>query len=159
MRTYRHYAIITSETYDHHVQIFDLTKLLNIDHRHPVTFDPEIDLTAFYDRLPDGRAHNIIANEDTGFVYIAGARPRTSECLSGLIFLNLSNPSNPTSAGCASNDGYVHDAQCLIYKGPDTRYLGREVCYGYNEDSLTICKSVFLVHTINSGGSMSWKGS
>lgn len=26
----------------------------------------------------------------------------------------------------------------MIYKGPDTRYYGKEICYGYNEDSLTI---------------------
>jgi choice-of-anchor B domain-containing protein len=38
----------------------------------------------------------------------------------------------------ASDDGYVHDAQCLIYRGPDKQYEGREICYGYNEDTLTI---------------------
>jgi len=26
----------------------------------------------------------------------------------------------------------------LTYKGPDTRYVGREICFAYNEDSLTI---------------------
>lgn len=26
----------------------------------------------------------------------------------------------------------------MIYKGPDSRYYGKEICYGYNEDSLTI---------------------
>jgi choice-of-anchor B domain-containing protein len=38
----------------------------------------------------------------------------------------------------ASEDGYVHDAQCLIYRGPDAEFEGREICYGYNEDTLTI---------------------
>jgi choice-of-anchor B domain-containing protein len=38
----------------------------------------------------------------------------------------------------ASEDGYVHDAQCLIYRGPDAEFEGHEICYGYNEDSLTI---------------------
>ncbi|RYP34655.1 hypothetical protein DL767_004215 [Monosporascus sp. MG133] len=139
IRTYKHYIVIASETYDHHIQIFDLKKLLDIDYRKgPVTFDPEKDLTGFYGNLPDGRAHNILTNDETGFAYVVGARPRTSECRSGLIFLNLTDPSNPVSPGCASADGYVHDAQCLVYKGPDSRYLGREICYGYNEDSLTI---------------------
>jgi len=32
----------------------------------------------------------------------------------------------------------VHDAQCLIYRGPDAEFRGKEICYGYNEDSLTI---------------------
>lgn len=32
----------------------------------------------------------------------------------------------------------MHDAQCVIYRGPDKKYVGREICYGYNEDTLTI---------------------
>ena len=32
----------------------------------------------------------------------------------------------------------MHDAQCLIYRGPDAEFRGKEICYGYNEDSLTI---------------------
>lgn len=43
-----------------------------------------------------------------------------------------------TCLSSASEDGYVHDAQCLIYRGPDKAFVGREICYGYNEDSLTI---------------------
>lgn len=29
-------------------------------------------------------------------------------------------------------------AQCVIYRGPDKKYFGRDICYGYNEDTLTI---------------------
>lgn len=141
IRVFKHYIVIASESFNHHIQIFDLTKLLDIDYKlGPVTFDPKEDLIGFYGDLPDGRAHNILANDETGFAYVVGARPRNSTCRSGLIFLDLSDPSNPTSPGCASGDGYVHDAQCLIYAGPHTKYLGREICYAYNEDSLTICK-------------------
>jgi choice-of-anchor B domain-containing protein len=67
-----------------------------------------------------------------------GAQPRNDSCASGLIFIDVSDPSSPKRTGCASGDGYVHDAQCLIYKGPDAKYYGTEICYGYNEDSLTI---------------------
>lgn len=131
--------IVASETFDHHVQIFDLHKLLPLNYKNgPVTFDPKADLTGFFGNLPDGRAHNILSNDDTDFVYVVGARPRTSECRAGLIFLDVKDPANPTQVGCASEDGYVHDAQCLVYKGPDKRYQGKEICYGYNEDSLTI---------------------
>jgi choice-of-anchor B domain-containing protein len=145
IRTYKHYIVIGSETYNHHIQIFDLKKLLDIDYKKgPVTFDPAKDLTGFYGNLPDGRAHNVLTNDASGFAYVVGARPRTDACRSGLIFLDLSDPSNPTSPGCAAADGYVHDAQCLIYKGPHTKYLGKEICYAYNEDSLTICMSLSL---------------
>lgn len=33
---------------------------------------------------------------------------------------------------------YTHDAQCVIYHGPDKRYQGKEICFAYNEDTLTI---------------------
>lgn len=29
-------------------------------------------------------------------------------------------------------------AQCVIYTGPDAKYQGKEICFNYNEDSLTI---------------------
>ena len=41
-------------------------------------------------------------------------------------------------AGCFSADGYTHDAECQIYRGPDARYVGKEICFAYNEDTLTI---------------------
>ena len=52
--------------------------------------------------------------------------------------INVSNPTNPTFAGCFEADGYTHDAQCVIYGGPDARYRGQEVCFCSNEDTLTI---------------------
>lgn len=79
-----------------------------------------------------------MTNPKGKFIYAVGAQPRSDKCKSGIIFIDISDPSKPTSPGCASADGYVHDAQCLFYKGPDTRYTGREICYGYNEDTLTI---------------------
>lgn len=40
--------------------------------------------------------------------------------------------------GCFSDDGYVHDAQCVVYKGPDINFSGKEICFCYNENTLTI---------------------
>ena len=67
-----------------------------------------------------------------------GSRPRNGTCAAGLIFFDLEDPSKPVRLGCDGKDGYVHDAQCLIYRGPDLRYFGRDICYGFNEDTLTI---------------------
>jgi len=52
--------------------------------------------------------------------------------------VDVSQPLNPRQVGCFGTDGYVHDAQCLIYRGPDTRYSNREVCFCFNENSLTL---------------------
>lgn len=115
-----------------------MTKLEDIDSASPVTFDAAADLTGHFNGLPIGRTHNVAANEELDYMAAVGAAPRTSTCRSGLIFIDLSDPSNPTSPGCASGDGYVHDAQCLVYHGPDTEFEGRDICYGYNEDTLTM---------------------
>ncbi|KAF2716301.1 hypothetical protein K431DRAFT_20777 [Polychaeton citri CBS 116435] len=130
--------IIGSEARGHGVQIFDMKKLLDLDPRKPVNFSITADVTGHFNDLPIGRTHNVVVNEELGYAVAVGAQPRNSSCAAGLIYIDLSDPSNPTSPGCAGQDGYVHDAQCLVYHGPDKRYEGRDICYGYNEDTLTI---------------------
>lgn len=111
---------------------------MDIDPASPVTFSNSRDLTGYWNGLPAGSTHNIVINEEKQYAVAVGAQPRSSACRSGLIFIDLSDPANPTSPGCAAGDGYVHDAQCLVYRGPDEKYFGRDICYGYNEDTLTI---------------------
>ncbi|PWW72324.1 hypothetical protein C7212DRAFT_302097 [Tuber magnatum] len=144
IKTYKHYAIIGSEAIGHGVQIFDLRKIVDIRTRwNPLsratkTFSVTTDLTGWFNDLPVGRSHNVVIAEASDHVIAVGAQPRNDTCASGLIFIDVSDPSKPKKTGCASGDGYVHDAQCLIYQGPHTKYVGKEICYGYNEDSLTI---------------------
>jgi len=126
------YAYIVSEARNHGLQVFDLTRLRN--NNAVETFQPDAVYSGF------GSAHNIVANEETNFVYVVGATQIgfPLSCQGGLFVLDVSDPLNPTYAGCYGGDGYVHDAQCVIYHGPDTRYQGREVCFCYNEDTFTI---------------------
>ncbi|KAG9231338.1 hypothetical protein BJ875DRAFT_444182 [Amylocarpus encephaloides] len=144
IRSYKHYMVIGSEAVGHGVQFFDmrkvgvLTHLLTLDPASPKTFDGKLDLAGHFNELPVGRTHNVVINEDLGYVVAVGAQPRNSTCKAGLIFIDVSDISNPTTPGCSDLDGYVHDAQCLVYKGPDKKYQGRDICYGYNEDTLTI---------------------
>ena len=79
-----------------------------------------------------------MVNEEKNYAVAVGAAPRNSSCAAGLIFINMDDPSKPYSPGCAPQDGYIHDAQCIVYRGPDEKYYGRDICYGYNEDTLTI---------------------
>lgn len=116
----------------------NVIQLLKVDPASPVTFNIVRDVTGMFKDLPNGRTHNVVVNEEKNYAVAVGAQPRTSACASGLIFIDLTNPAAPTTPGCAAQDGYVHDAQCLVYRGPDIKYLGRDICYGYNEDSLTI---------------------
>ncbi|CRJ99867.1 hypothetical protein BN1723_008711 [Verticillium longisporum] len=67
------------------------------------------------------------------------------------------DPANP-SLGCAAGDGYVHDAQCMVYHGPDKRYEGRDICYGYNEDTLTIYDVTNKANVTNIISRISYEG-
>ncbi|KAF9044921.1 hypothetical protein BJ165DRAFT_1527864 [Panaeolus papilionaceus] len=137
------YAIIGSEAVGHGIQIFDMSKLLELrPWWNPLStttkvFDIHTDSYHFGD-LPVGRTHNVVSAAASNHIVSVGAAPRNSTCRSGLIFIDLNDIANPKQSGCAPADGYVHDAQCLIYHGPDKQYEGREICYGYNEDALTI---------------------
>ena len=129
IKVYNDHAFIVADLYrnrTHGLQVFDLRTLRSI------TPNSTLSETAHFDGF--GYAHNIAINESTGYAYIVGS----NQCSGGLYMVNISNPAAPSYAGCFSSDGYTHDAQCVIYKGPDTRYFDKEICVGYNEDTLTI---------------------
>ncbi|KFY00288.1 hypothetical protein O988_03392 [Pseudogymnoascus sp. VKM F-3808] len=128
------YAYIGSEAAGYGLQVFDLRKLLTVE-GEPKVFDVAKDLTAWFKGF--GSSHNIVAHEEANMIYAVGTA-RNSTCKGGLFMVDVSDPANPTSPGCASEDGYVHDAQCVIYKGPDSQYNGQQICFNYNEDTLTI---------------------
>lgn len=130
VKVYADHAFIVSEAHNHGMQVFDLTQLRTAI-RSPVTLRE----TAFYAGVSS--AHNIAINEDTGFAYITGASGKNS-CSGGLHMVDISNPASPTFAGCFDADGYTHDAQCVLYDGPDADHQGREICLNSNEDTLTI---------------------
>ncbi|KAF2754917.1 hypothetical protein EJ05DRAFT_138046 [Pseudovirgaria hyperparasitica] len=139
IRVLNDFVIIGSEAVGHNVQIFDMKKLLHIDPSSPVTFDPQRDLVGlFSDTIPIGRTHNVVVDWDNEYAIAVGAQPRNQSCASGLQYIDLSDPSVPKSPGCASQDGYVHDAQCVTYNGPDRSFRGRNICVGYNEDTVTV---------------------
>jgi len=126
------YAYIGAEANDHGLQVFDMRHLrgrTTIEYFQPDAMNRNF-----------GRSHNIVANEETNFIYAVGGRQTgyPDTCGGGLLVIDVSDPLNPTFVTCFGGDGYVHDAQCVIYHGPDTRYTGREICFCFNENSLTI---------------------
>ncbi len=110
----------------HGMQVFDLSELFN------VTPGSTLTETAHFNGF--GAAHNIAINEDSGFAYVVGS----SSCSGGLYMIDITDPTSPSFAGCFSADRYTHDAQCVIYQGPDSRYTDAEICVAYNEDTVTI---------------------
>lgn len=119
IRSYKNYMVIGSEMVDHGIQIFDMTKLLDVDPRDPVKFDPVKDVTAHFTDLPGpGRSHNVVVYEEKDLLLVVGSQPRDDECKSGPIFVDLSDISNPTRVGCNPNDGYAHDVRCCAPELP-----------------------------------------
>ncbi len=58
--------------------------------------------------------------------------PDSPPCGDGLHMIDINDPTNPTYAGCFQDHGYIHDTQCVVYEGPDSRYHGREICFNSN---------------------------
>jgi len=129
IKVFQGYAFIVSEASGHGMQVFDLKRLRTMTCTGEIRVLTE---DAYYDQF--GSAHNLVINEDSGFAYSVGS----TTCSSGLHVVDIRNPLRPTFAGCFGEDGYVHDAQCVNYQGPDQKYVGKEVCFCYNEESLTI---------------------
>lgn len=144
MKVYNNRAYIVTDGGDngaHGVQVFELSRLLNATN-FPVTFTADARYTGV------GRAHNIAINEDTGFAYVVGSPSHNSS--GGLIMLNLKQGVMPVLAGVYAADGYTHDTQVVLYRGPDRPRDGliirnppgvpkrREIAFSANEDTLTI---------------------
>ncbi len=130
------HAVIVADDADrrHGMQVFDLSQLRDVSDS-PATFEP----TALYDAFAS--AHNVVANDISDHVYIVGITaqqyaPRGFACGPGPHIVDMSNPVQPTFAGCynpSRGRGYTHDAQCVRYSGPDTRYAGKDICFTSDE--------------------------
>lgn len=127
VKVYANHAFVVSEIRPHGMQVFDLTRLRN-QLVTPVVFSAD----TVYEQFAN--AHNVAINADTGFAYALG----TDTCDGGLHMVDIHEPTNPIFVGCADEDGYVHDVECVIYEGRDGRFRGREICFGSNEDTVTI---------------------
>ncbi|TVR65045.1 MAG: choice-of-anchor B family protein [Gemmatimonadales bacterium] len=134
-----HVFIVSDAAGPHGMQIFDLTRLREHTSGPPVFFDEDL----VYDRIAS--AHNVVINTDIGHAYIVGAGGGGETCGGGLHIVDINDPLNPVFAGCFSDPetgragtGYTHDAQCVIYDGPDTEWVGRAICLGSNETALSI---------------------
>ena len=134
-----HVFVVADGAGEHGMQVFDLGHLRGLEGTEPVTFSED----ARYTRI--GSAHNIVINEETGFAYSVGSNGGGETCGGGLHMIDVRDPKTPGFAGCFQDattgqqrTGYSHDAQCVVYRGPDEDYVGREICLGANETALSI---------------------
>ena len=139
IKVYSNHAYIVADgSGAHGMQVFDLTRLRNVQNP-PQTFTADV----LYDNVFS--AHNVVINEAKAVAYIVGANSGGETCGGGLHMVDISTPKEPVFAGCFADTetgiqrtGYSHDAQCVTYNGPDAEYRGREICLGANETMLSI---------------------
>ncbi len=127
IKVYNGYAYIVSEASGHGMQVFNLARLDTVTNP-PVTFTENAYVATF------SKAHNIVIDEESAMAYVVGA----NICSGGLAMFSLANPAAPVYVGCFSQDGYTHDAQCVVYRGDDVQYQGKRICFCSNADTFTI---------------------
>ena len=120
VKVFDNHAFIVSEASGHGIQVIDLSEV-------PVITAGPVELTPVASYLGFGNAHNIAMNEESGFAYGIG----TNTAGGGLHAVDVNDPTSPVPAG--TYDGaYTHDAQVVMYKGPDADYADHEVAFCFN---------------------------
>ena len=140
MKVYEDHAYVVADNITGHgMQVLDLTRLRGL------TEFTELGADARYREV--SAVHNIAINEETGFAYAVGSNSGAETCSGGLHMIDLSDPKSPSFAGCyaargigglAGPEGYIHDVQCVVYRGPDADYVGREICFAAGETAIAI---------------------
>ncbi|HEU4699371.1 MAG TPA: choice-of-anchor B family protein [Gemmatimonadales bacterium] len=139
IKVYKDHAFIVSDgAGEHGMQVIDLKKVAAAKGA-PVTFTED----AHYDKIHS--AHNIVIDTVTGFAFAVGSSSGGETCGGGLHMIDIRDPLHPKFAGCFADPatgragtGYIHDAQCVVYHGPDAKFQGREICFNAAETALSI---------------------
>jgi choice-of-anchor B domain-containing protein len=143
MKVYKDHAYIVSDSAGPHgIQIFDMTRLRTMKPQ-PNGLPQKVAADNTYREV--NSVHDMVINEESGFGYPVGSSGGGNTCGGGLHMIDLKDPKNPKFVGCFADTetgrqrtGYIHDAQCVNYKGPDKRYKGHEICIGSNETMLSL---------------------
>lgn len=95
--------------------------------------------------------HNLVINEETDTAFLVGVDSFNGR---GMFIVDIADPLAPAFSGRFDHGLTVHDAQCTIYRGPDTDYNGSyahgdadgdpsngtqaELCFTFDEDEINI---------------------
>lgn len=140
MKVHKNTLYIVSEQSTYGLQYFDLTQLRDVE-------NPPVEFTGFGQYTEFGNAHNIFVNEESEYLYVAGSTTGV-QCAEqgGLHMIDISSPNQPEFAGCYvdedaggfTENGYIHDTQCVLYTGPDEDHQGKEICFNSSEKVFVI---------------------
>src|SRR6185503_10713898 len=127
MKTYKDHAFIVSDgAGPHGIQIFDMTRLRTMKPQ-PNGRPWKVEADLIYRDV--NSVHDMVLNEESGFAYAVGSSGGGNSCSGALHMIDVRSPKEPKFVGCFADtesgrarNGYIHDALCVNYKGPDKRY-------------------------------------
>ncbi|KAJ1452223.1 hypothetical protein M885DRAFT_527770 [Pelagophyceae sp. CCMP2097] len=91
-------------------------------------------------------AHNLVAFSEADIeagaepvIIAVGASDKAGVrlCGGGMAIFGLEDPMVPEYLGCFGTR-YTHDAQCVLYHGPDKRFTGRQLCFLSNTNEISV---------------------
>jgi choice-of-anchor B domain-containing protein len=123
-RVYQNFLFVCSEASGHGMQIFDLTRLRDVE-AAPEVFSEDAHYSGF------SNCHTLAISEETGYAFACG----TNTYSGGLHIVNIQNPLAPVIAGGYELNGYTHEAVVVQYSGPDVDYIGKTVAFCFNGQS------------------------
>ena len=137
VKVFRNHAfVVAGGAGPHGMQVFDLRQLREVT--EPREFTPSALYTGVESSI------NVAINAETAFAYLLGSTGGET-CGGGAHIVDIGEPLDPVFAGCFAhpgtgrrNTGTTHDAQCVLYRGPDEAYRGREICLSANETAISI---------------------
>ncbi len=123
------------------MQVLELTALRELEGRSRTALPHELVPDAIWRGI--ATAMNLAINSGTGIAYLADSYGE--HACPGLLMVDLNEPLAPVPMGCFAHRGTgrrglgrTHDAHCVLYRGPDAAYLGREICIGFNETAVSV---------------------
>lgn len=142
-----------SEITDHGIQVFDLTRLRDLARSNYKGNIPRIEPD--YVAREVGSTHNIVAAPEAGKIIGVGLSPfgisegnTNIQCPDGsmaVFDVAGDNALSPVFEECYfdgtigwANFGYVHDAHCIQYNGPDVNFQGENLCVLFAEKVVSI---------------------
>ena len=139
MKVFKDHAFIVADGAGQHgMQVFDLAKLRDWPGEFQV-YEPDFLYTGI------ASSHNIVINEETGYAYAVGNSSGGETCGGALHMIDINEPKTPVFVGCFNDpktgnqgSGATHDAQCVMYQGPDREHTDKEICVGSNGSAISI---------------------
>lgn len=139
MKVFKDHAFIVADgSGQHGMQVFDMRRLRDWPGEFQV-YEPDV----LYTKIAS--SHNMVINESTGYAYAVGNSSGGETCGGALHMIDINDPRNPQFVGCFNDpktgnngSGATHDAQCVLYAGPDVEHRGKEICVGANGTAISI---------------------